>query len=287
MSNIRSRLLCVSPSISCWEARKQDKKATRETEEKHAVAHGSVRTHKDLLPGAVEHENIIKIRNGWRIWMTENSLPWAPTVQVVRSEKFFEFSEGYREWAEKFDSACSVFYAAYPTLIAQAELRLNTLHDPNDYPPLEEIKRRFGHSLKVFPLPNADDFRIMDGISPEEAEAMRLEALNGLQEQVNDALKDLWGRMSKVVVAMQERLSIPHGEKGGKFHDTLVENIRDIVDKVPTLNLTGDVVLTQVAKEMEDLLVAPDALRTDPDLRAAKAAKAKLLAERMSTYIGD
>ena len=50
MSDIRNSLLCVSFSVSCWEGKKKDQKATREAKEKHQVADGVVRTHKDLMP---------------------------------------------------------------------------------------------------------------------------------------------------------------------------------------------------------------------------------------------
>lgn len=286
MSNIRTSLISVNFGISCWEARRQDKKASKEVADIHGTASTVGRYHKDLLPGAEEHENVLKIRNAWRVWHSENTLPWNDNgTRVMRSAAFMDYSEGYRAWKDKFETGLEVFYDAYPTLVAQSELKLNTMFDPAEYPSLEEVKRRFAARLDVYPLPSAEDFRILDGISPEDAEHLRTEALSGLEAQVTAATKDLWERMHTVVKAMAERLAVPHGEKGGKFHDSLTQNIEDLLVRVPALNLTGDAAITSLSDDMRKLLCAPQALRDNPDLRDEKAALAKALASRMAQYV--
>ncbi len=288
MSHIRNQLLCVGLSISCWEGRKQDRKATKEVADKHGTASSVGRYHKDLLPGAAEHEAILKIRNAWRVWHYENSLPWGDdSSRVMRSAAFFDYMEGYRDWKAQFEDACNTFYGAYDSLVARAEMHLNTLFDPTDYPVLEEVKRRFAVRMNVYPMPNADDFRVIDGIDPSEAEALRQQAISGLETQVSEALKDLWTRMHTVVTAMHSRLDIPHGAKGGQFRDSLVENIEDLLVRVPKLNLTNDPMINQLTDEMHQLICPPDVLRSNPDARVRKAAQAKALAARMAQYVGD
>lgn len=288
MSNIRNQLLCVGFSVSCWEARRQDKKATKEVADTHGTASTVGRYHKDLLPDAAEHEAILKIRNAWRIWHYENTLPWGDDAsRVMRSAAFLDYGNGYREWKAKFDAACEAFFVAYPTLVAQAELRLNTLFDPTDYPDVDEVRRRFAVRMNVYPMPNADDFRIIEGIDDEEAEALRENAISSMEAQVTEALKDLWGRMHSVVSAMHTRLDVPAGEKGSRFQDSLVENISELLVRVPKLNLTNDMEITMISQQMQQLVCAPDVLRTDPVKRAETAAAAKTLAARMSQYVVD
>ncbi len=287
MNDIRNQLLCVGFSVSCWEARQQDKRATKEVADTHGTASTVGRYHKDLLPDATEHEAVVKIRNAWRVWHYENSLPWGDdSSRVLRSASFLDYAAGYADWKTKFETAVDVFCQAYPTLVAQAELRLNTLFDPKDYPEVEEVRRRFAVRLNVYPMPNAEDFRIIEGIPSEEAERLRAEAVAGLEAQVTDALKDLWTRMHTVVSAMSDRLSVPHGEKGGKFRDTLVDNIEELLERVPKLNLTGDPEIEKLSADMQALICQPETLRADPVVRAEKAAKAKALAARMSAYVG-
>lgn len=288
ITNLRHQLLTVHFSISAWEARKQDKRATREVAEAHGTDTSVGRYHKDLLPGADEHEAIIKLRNAWRVWHYENSLPWGDEgARVIRSASFLDYGAGYRTFEARWNAAIDKFLDVYPQLVAQAELRLNTLFVRADYPDVEEVRRRFAVRLRTYSLPNTDDFRIIDGIPPEEADRLVSEALEGMQARVNDAVKDLWKRMFTVVDNMQSKLTVPHGEKGGTFHDTLVSNVAELVEIMPKLNLTGDPEIAKFGEEMK-LLAAhePQALRTQPDVRTATAKKAAELAKRMSQYIG-
>jgi Zn finger protein HypA/HybF involved in hydrogenase expression len=93
--------------------------------------------------------------------------------------------------------------------------------------------------------------------------------------------------MYKVVSAMHTRLSVAPGEKGGKFHDTLVSNVQDMIALVPKLNLTNDPEITRISVEMSALTkVSPDTLRSSVEVRAATAAKAAAIAKSMAAYIG-
>src|SRR3972149_290002 len=106
MSNIRNQLLVVSLGISAWEARKQDKKATKEVADNHGTDSAVGRYHKDLLPAAAEHEAILKIRNAWRVWHYEHTLPWGDDAgRVLRSIDFLDYTEGHNEFKAQWDMA--------------------------------------------------------------------------------------------------------------------------------------------------------------------------------------
>jgi hypothetical protein len=282
-TNLRDSLLTVHFSISAWEGRKQDKKATKEVADTHGTQSSVGRYHKDLLPGAVEHEKILSIRNGWRTWHYEQTLPWGDEgARVMRSAKFMDYGEGYRNWEAQWTHALQAFEVALPTLIAQAELRLNTLFNRADYPDADEIMKRFAVRLRTYPLPNGEDFRVMDGIPPEEVERLVAEAEDGINARLGDAVKDLWTRMHTVVSHMQAKLADPKG----RFHDTLVSNVQDLVDLMPCLNLTNDPVLAQMGLDMADLSShSPEALRSQVGVREAAAAKAAALVKRMGQYV--
>ena len=85
-TNVRHQLLCVQLNISCWEARRQDKKVNREVAEAHGTPTSVGRYHKDLLPDCEEHQAILKIRNAWRVWHYDQTLPWGNDgSRVIRS----------------------------------------------------------------------------------------------------------------------------------------------------------------------------------------------------------
>lgn len=287
MSDIRTELLCVSLNISCWEARRQDKKVNSEVAAAHGTATGVGRYHKDLLPDALEHQAVLKLRNAWRVWNYDNTLPWGNDgSRVLRSAGFMEYATGYRAYRDQFEAACQEFYHAYPRLVAQAQFKLNTLFDAADYPAVEQIKDRFSVRMTTYPLPNADDFRIIDGIPEEEVERLRDDAVTSINEQVTQAVKDLWRRLHAVVAAMSERLGVADDGKPLKFHDTLVTNIRELLDRVPQLNLTGDAEITGITTAMRKLVEhEPAMLRADVLVRADVSQAAAALVERMRGFV--
>jgi hypothetical protein len=288
MSNIRNQLLVVSLKISAWEARKQDKKATKEVADAHAIDTAVGRYHKDLLPDAKEHNDILKIRNAWRVWHYEQTLPWGDDAgRVLRSVDFLDYAAGYNEFKRAWDDAVEKFVLVYPTLVAQAELHLNTLFNTSDYPSVAEARDRFNVRMNTYPLPNAEDFRIIEGIPADEAEKLCVAAVEGLEACLNTAIKDVWSRMYGVVTAMQARLEIPIGEKGGKFHDSLVDNVAELLAILPNLNLLNDPEITTMSSEMKSLTKYPaETLRISPEARSVTAERAAALAAKMACYVG-
>lgn len=286
-SNVRHSLLTVHFSISAWEARKQDKKATREVAVTHGTDTSVGRYHKDLLPGAAEHEAILKLRNAWRVAHYENTLPWGDEGgRVMRSASFLDYAASYRTFKAQWDTALEEFFIVYPSLVAKAELRLNTLFNAADYPDVNAVRERFSVRLNTYPLPDVEDFRIIEGIPPEEADRLVAEAVEGINARLNDAVRDLWTRMHTAVSNMQARLSVPAGTKGGKFHDTLVSNVQDIVDLLPKLNLTNDPAIAQMGRDLAQLVMHPaETLRISPDARAATQLKAAALVKQMAQYV--
>lgn len=287
MSELRNQLLCVALNISCWEARRQDKKVNSEVAAAHGTATGVGRYHKDLLPDALEHQNILKLRNAWRVWNYDNTLPWGNDgSRVIRSAGFMDYASEYQTHRQAFEAACEAFYEAYPRLVAEAEYKLNTLFDPNDYPHVDTVRDRFRVRMTTYPLPNAEDFRLIDGIPPEEVQRLRDEAVAGLNEQVTLAIKDLWGRLHTVVSAMSDRLNVADDGKPLKFHDTLVTNIEDLLDRVPQLNLTGDPEIVEITTAMRELVAhEPSTLREDMLVRDEVSKAAAALAKRMAGFV--
>ena len=74
------------------------------------------------------------------------------------------------------------------------------------------------------------------------------------------------------------------------FRDSMIGNIRDLVDVVPRLNIFGDDALAQLCAQVKEKIAAvePDALRPsktfDPAARARVKRDADALAERFAGY---
>jgi hypothetical protein len=78
----------------------------------------------------------------------------------------------------------------------------------------------------------------------------------------------------------------PKGDaKDIRFKSSLVENIREIVDIAPKLNIGQDPMIDQFIAEMSKLTIhTPDELKQDKGIRSKVAAEAEATLKRLQGY---
>lgn len=282
IANLAEKAMLVGLNIHGWQARKYDRRISREVAESHAATENAGRFNKHLLPGdAVSYEAVHKKGRELRAFYYENTLPWSKDGQRILPTANYEvFSEGVRRFKREYLVLTEDFLREYPLLKEDARVLLNGMFNEMDYPSSETMRGKFSVEIETLPLPTAADFRVALG----EAEVKRIqsEIERRLEVEVTNANKDLWNRLRTAVDNMVVRLG---GD--GKFHNTLVSNLQDIVDLIPNLNFTGDANLEAIRTACEKALAGhdPQALRDDAVLRANVAAQAQEIANLMDAYM--
>lgn len=282
IANLAEKAMLVGLNIHGWQARKYDRRISREVAESHAATENAGRFNKHLLPGdAVSYEAVHKKGRELRAFYYENTLPWSKDGQrILPTANYEAFSEGVRRFKREYLVLTEDFLREYPLLKEDARVLLNGMFNEMDYPSSETMRGKFSVEIETLPLPTAADFRVALG----EAEVKRIqsEIERRLETEVANANKDLWNRLRTAVDNMVVRLG---GD--GKFHNTLVSNLQDIVDLIPNLNFTGDANLEAIRTACEKALAGhdPQALRDDAVLRANVAAQAQEIANLMDAYM--
>ena len=84
-----------------------------------------------------------------------------------------------------------------------------------------------------------------------------------IEEQVHDAVDDLYRRLGEAVERVSDRLQEDENCKPLVFRNSMIENIRDLVDVVPQLNIFADDQLARLCEQVKEKIasVEPDALR--------------------------
>ena len=283
--NLSERAVQVSLSLSIWQGKADDKTAAAAVEVANTAKRGSTSVRKKLLPGCAEHEQVLTMFNSLRTWNYEQTLPWDDNGgRLLCSGNVLDYMEGFRKHKEDIEKALEAFYAVYPMEQAKAALSLGQLYNAKAYPDVAEIRRKFGINLHMMPLPNSDDFRNFQGFSPEEVEGFITENESAVQGRLQSAMTDVFERLKAPVDAMVERLSIPIGENGSVFRDSLIENLKDVVALLPKLNIAGDEKITAWCAEAEKLICEPEMLRQSVIVRSDTANRAKALAAEMGGW---
>lgn len=278
--NIASRAMLVCLSISIWTARKFDKRITREILDQTGASGDAGRFNKLLLPGdAAPHRALVKTCNAARGDHYANTLAWSDEGwRLLPSANYMQYSSMMREHSGAFDTALAEFLAAYPDMRETARDLLNGMYRPEDYPSPSELAHKFRFSVEYAPLPAQGDFRL--DLPAGEIQAIEKQVQDRITRATREAMGDAWNRLRETVEKMRARLIDPQAI----FRDSLVENTRNLVDVLARLNVTGDVGLEAMRRDVETHLCLhdPQTLRDDPDTRQEVAAKADDILKAMS-----
>jgi hypothetical protein len=285
MSIIHDKAMLVTLSVSAWTARKFDRSATEETI-KSADATADAGRFNKLLVEKSALAPLEKIAGSARNAHYSLTMPWSDSgARLLPAAVYLDYQAKMRAFREDYAAAVEVFVTGYEAHKEAARKQLGNLFKDSDYPTLGDVRRRFGMSVAIDPVPAGEDFRV--SLGDAQAAMIRAEIEQRAASQLESAMRDLYQRVADVTGRMAERLTAyKPGEKGqraeGTFKDSLVGNVRELAALLPALNVTGDPRLNAIAKRMESELIQHDATELREDLEARKSvadAAAAILAD--------
>jgi hypothetical protein len=242
---LSNKAMLVNLRISQWVGRKLDRKATDTVETTHSTESRVGNYTKKLLPGAKELENINRHAGAIRTFFYEQTLPWcADGSRIIKSTNYMEFTAKFRAMKSEFDTAVAEFLTAYPTLKEQAKAKLGDLYREMEYPTTTHLTHAFECGVTFMPLPDVSDFRV------DLSESEKAEFVASMQCVEQDAIKECWHRMHDVVAKAAAKLSDPKAI----FRDSLIENIQEMCQLMPKLNVTDDTELDSMRRSVEDIV---------------------------------
>jgi|HubBroStandDraft_1064217.scaffolds.fasta_scaffold03536_3 hypothetical protein len=283
------RAMLVNLSVSIWSARKHDTRISDQVAADHGADRSMGRYAKLLIPrdalAAVNAANVA-LRNHHN----QNTLAWGDDgTRILPAANYLTYQEQQQRLADSFDRAVREFVAGYPGYVEAARRSLNGLFDPRDYPSANRITDKFGVRRHFMPVAEPDDFRVQLGEAQLARIRAEIEARNA--ELVENATRDLWQRLQDVTRRLVDRLSAfevdpETGARQHPFRDSLIENVRDLLELMPRLDITGDARIEQVRQDLAAEVAChdPEALRRDPLLRVQVVDTAGAILTRMEGY---
>ena len=257
--SIATSAMMVELNISCWTARKLDKRVSEEVDSAKNTKVKAGNYHKHLLAGNPHHEAVIRYAASCRLWNTQQTIPWSDSgPRIVTMENLF--NGGYKKQLDdrkvEFERLTDVFMGVYPTLISAAAFQLGDLFNREEYPDPEEVVRKFKFNYTLTPIPTAGDFRIDIG---EQAKAeLVAQYETAFNERLNHAMRDVWQRLYECLTHMSERLASDDEGKRKVFHGTILTNARELIGLLSRLNITNDPKLEEARRDLSAALVNTD-----------------------------
>jgi len=281
MENILTRAVLVKMSISQFNPKRQDGKTTAEV-----LANKGAKTQAGVwIKNLIDPKTLDVITSTAQAARTEHyrlSLPWADDGwRILPTSIYTKYQDSIRISHKKFDAETEKFLAQYPQYIEDAKAALNGMFNAADYPNVSELRNKFQMTVDVSPLPCGSDFRVTLG--NDELAAIQADVDNRVKEATAQAARDLWNRLASPLRNMVNKLSEPEAI----FRDSLIENLWDIIDLVPALNVTGDMNLAALAKDCKAKLggLSAETLRKNQTARTQTAQAADELLKKLEGYI--
>ena len=218
-------------------------------------------------------------------------LPWddqgSRLLTVANYERYTELLDGLRE---RMVRERARFIEDYDDNVDQARLDLGRLFRIEDYPAKEALQGRFGIRYRIVPVPDADHF--MARLASDDTARVKRDIESQIEERLHDAVGDLYRRLGEAVERVSERLQEGEDGKPFVFRNSMIENIRDLVDVVPRLNIFGDDRLALLCQDVKDRIAHadPDTLRPspqfNPNVRRQVKRDADALIQQFAGYFG-
>lgn len=258
--SLAAKAMVLNLQMRCWLGYRFDRGASERLTDEASAVRDSARVNKHIVPKEFLAP-IITARGSVQTHFYLKTLPWKDNGdRLIMRAAFMPFCEDHQQLVTGFDAAVEQFLT-HDYLVAQdqAQFRMGTLFNASDYPTVNELRHKFGINLDIDAIAQAYDFRLSNN---EEA----------MQQRVTQAMGALWRKLSEPL----EKYATKLAEPDAIFRDSLVGNLREVVELIPSLNFTDDPALEAVRQEIEDALVGwdPKDLRDNKDARSQVASKA-------------
>jgi hypothetical protein len=271
----------VRLSISQWNARKLDKTATQQAKDRSgATDKAGVKVYKSLI-SAEALDKVESIASAARGEHRKRTVPWAyDGPGAITAQGYPAYKAAMATLEKSFWQAVKDFYASYDQEREEARKFLGAMFNESDYPTSADLQNRFAFSVSAEPMPQADDFRV-NGLAPELVEEIKKDIKDNNDNALANANDTAWSRVIEHVEKLQLRLQEYNSGKVTKFFESWVDNIKELVELVPSINLANDPELTRIGQKLTALTAYSAA-----DLKASEPLRSGLI-KQTSIILGQ
>jgi len=217
-------------------------------------------------------------------YLGDTCLPFERGIHLCPLPLLKQVDPKMREFAERRRELVDAFVAVYPDLCANAPGKLRALHNPLDYPPVEQVRAAFSFTWRYVSFGVPDQLR---EISTEIWAEEREKASQVMTEAVSEVQQVMRTALAELVEHMRDRLQDGSDGKPARFQQTTVSKLVSFLDTFDFRNVTDDAELKELVDRAKALLagVTVKDLKTIAELRSHVRAGMAGVAAQLDTLI--
>ncbi len=283
--DLSTRAMLVKLKLSRWGAKTKDEDVAEEIANAKHMEQDQGEYTKILL----KSKNLAAYRQAQRACRRHHrllTLPWDDGVGLLPADMYFKYTEEIgeirREAQQHIDAFVEEYREQWLTGMKEWRKGLGDLFKAEDYPEPDAVAAKFGISIRTYPITNPNDFRVkMSGDVVEKLrDQMEADFKGDLTEAIKVPIRRLYNMVAKVERTLKDEDKI--------FRDSLIENVRELTEILPSLNIVSDPDIADLIKQTQkDIGSISDvkALRKDPEYRKDVAKSASKILKQMKGYV--
>ena len=240
--------LLATFNTSMWSITRQDKRLTADACKDLDLDRKAGAFKKNRLdPANALWRNICRARDAGRAVHYAYTLPWQEGLRLVNPLAIDEYSEAMKAAENTFYAAVDAFLGDVNAQKLEAAQLLGNYYRDSDYADLNRDAFAFGCSLS--PMPHDAQFdALIDIIGEERANALADELKDKQTQQWAEATRSVWERVYKALRHASDKL-----HNGQRLHASVMDNLQELTDLLPVLNVTDDKDLEKARKKLRAL----------------------------------
>jgi len=271
---------------------KKHKEATRELHEAKGITNkkrASVTV--NLFSNASHLDNAKKMGQGLRNYINERTVPWGDDGRrfLPNAIKAEVDAECVKIMAE-IQSEMELHFSSFPTQEVLWNSEGGGLAKTGiAFPTVEAARVKFHIDIIPGTVTNVDDIRV-GGIPREMRDRFVQDVKAAEKSRMEGTVRHVADRVEEVLTRMVDRMGAygkdADGKVVGRFHDTIITNVRDIAGLLEHFNITDDPAIEEVRRRLiNDICpVSPEELRGSPELRKDIQSKATEILSKVGRF---
>lgn len=275
------RSILVELCISEWNGQVKDLNVRDKVSSDNNANRSRLQVTKKLFgKGSLLHQ-INTLSSQIRAYKNDHTLQWYPSVGLLATSFFFDFKSEIDamifRWNGLVEKLCTGWEDQLQQLAHNNEL--GTLYNPDDYPTVDELRRKFRVTLNFMPVPQSGDFRV--DIHNEELAQLRSHYDGVYKQKVEDVTREAWQKLYKLVKGMSDKL---HADDVKRWHGSFISNASEMCEMLTHLNVGQDPELERARLELSQAMTGIDDIEVIKENEAVRNTLRKKLDTVLDSY---
>lgn len=249
----------VSVETSVWTATQQDRSVSDEVTRAKRADRNAGRFVKHILADDPVHKKVVNYRQTVYNWLQRCTYDWSGSQRLLPAINLPKFMQEYIEHEKNFNALVEEFLTKYPSIVSDMAFKQGDLFRREDYPTVEQIRRKFSMNLYTAEVP-LGDYRCQ--VSQDLADDL----FHNYSRQAERMISEVINKQAEQFVSVMESISHccdteTRTDKDGntvvrkrKIYDSTIQRAMELCDTFKSFNLTANPQLEAARASLEQAL---------------------------------